>query len=85
MTTTAYAVVIGLYVLCGALTAVVASDENKAAGELAAPLESLLILAALWPVMFIARFFYLIARFFYLIARFFYFIARFFYRFVRKF
>ena len=74
MTTTAYAVVIGLYVLCGALTAVVASDENKAAGELAAPLESLLILAALGPVMLIARFFYRVML-----------IARFFYRFVRKF
>ena len=74
MTTTAYAVVIGLYVLCGALTAVVASDENKAAGEPAAPLVSLLILAALGPVMLIARFFYRVML-----------IARFFYRFVRKF
>ncbi len=69
MTNYTAAVVIVLYVLCGALTAVVASDENKAAGELAAPLESLLILAALWPVMFIARFFYLIARFFYRFVR----------------
>ena len=74
MTTTAYAVVIGLYVLCGALTAVVASDENKAAGEPAPPLGSLLILAALGPVMLIARFFYRVML-----------IARFFYRFVRKF
>ena len=67
MTTTAYsgfssAVVIVLYVLFGALTAVVASDENKAAGELAAPLVSLLIIAALWPVMLIARFFYRFVR-----------------------
>ena len=49
MTTTAYAVVIGLYVLCGA-------------GELAAPLVSLLILAALWPVMLAARIVYRFVR-----------------------
>ncbi len=46
MTTTAYAVVIGLYVLCGA-------------GELVAPLVSLLILAAL---MLAARIVYRFVR-----------------------
>ena len=67
MTTTAYAgfssaVVIVLYVLFGALTAVVASDENKAAGELAAPLVSLFIIAAIWPVMLAARIVYRFVR-----------------------
>ena len=62
MTAYTTAVVIVLYVLCGALTAVVVSDENKAAGEPAAPLVSLLILAALGPVMLIARFFYRFVR-----------------------